>query len=87
MNPREIEENLNSMIDKHYNTYCYTKNLFEKKMNMCFENLPCCIVRPSMVGPSYKQPFPGWVDTLAAVGGVIFFGGLGIMTYTLGTGE
>ena len=56
-------------------------------MNKKYGDLPCCIVRPSMVGPSVKEPYEGWIDTLAAVGAYIYFGGLGIFNYQLGTGD
>lgn len=50
-------------------------------MNKKVGNMPSCIVRPSMVGPSVSEPYEGWIDTLAAVGGPIFFGGLGVFNY------
>lgn len=32
--------------------------------------LPLVIVRPSIVGCSYEEPLPGWVDSLNGVTGV-----------------
>ena len=87
MNPRYLEENLSKLIDGHYNTYCFTKSMFEKTMNQQFGDLPCCIVRPSMVGPSHKEPYPGWIDSLAALSAPIFFGGLGVFNYMIGDGS
>ena len=37
------------------------------------------ILRPSIVGCSYQEPMPGWVDNLAALSGFIFVFGLGII--------
>ena len=49
-------------IGSRPNTYTYTKAVAESMVvNEC-ENLPCTIVRPSIVGASWKEPFPGWVD-------------------------
>jgi alcohol-forming fatty acyl-CoA reductase len=72
---------LGTLIEGYANTYCYTKTLFERSMNKKVGNMPACIVRPSMVGPSVSEPYEGWIDTLAAVGGPIFFGGLGVFNY------
>ena len=87
MNPRQVEEQLSNIIGGYANTYCFTKALFERTMNKKVGNMPSCIVRPSMVGPSVSEPYEGWIDTLAAVGGPIFFGGLGVFNYQLGTGK
>tara|TARA_B110000285_G_C15131175_1_gene623689 strand:- start:2652 stop:2999 length:348 start_codon:yes stop_codon:yes gene_type:complete len=87
MNPRYLEENIKTILDGHYNTYTYTKSLFEKTMNMTCGDLPCCIVRPSMVGPSHREPYPGWIDSLAALSAPIYFGGLGVFNYFLGDGS
>jgi len=87
MNPRYLEENLHNLIDGHYNTYCYTKSLFKKTVYERFGDLPCCIVRPSMVVLSHREPYPGWIDSLAALSGPIFFGGLGVFNYMIGDGS
>lgn len=36
------------------------------------------IVRPSIVGSTYKEPFKGWVENIAASTAVFTFIGLGI---------
>ena len=38
-----------------------------------------CIVRPSIINTSYKQPFPGWLDSLAAAAAMYLMIGLGII--------
>ena len=50
----------------HPNTYTYTKRLAEILVRNEYNNgtLPVCIVRPSIVTPSYIEPVPGWVDSL-----------------------
>jgi alcohol-forming fatty acyl-CoA reductase len=54
------------ILGVHPNTYTYTKRLAEILVRDDYNNakLPVCIVRPSIVGPSYKEPLPGWVDSL-----------------------
>ena len=46
-------------------------------------DMPCCILRPAMVGCSMREPFAGWVDTIAAMGAPMFFGGIGVYGYAL----
>ena len=48
--------------------------------------MPTCIVRPSIVAASLKEPFPGWTDTVSALGGPVYFGGLGLLRYMVGNG-
>lgn len=40
-----------------------------------------------MVGASLKEPFVGWTDTISALGGPIFFGGIGVYNYQVGYGK
>ena len=49
-----------SILGVHPNTYTYTKRLAEILVRNEYENLPVCIVRPSIVTPSYIEPVPGW---------------------------
>ena len=51
------------ILGLHPNTYTYTKRLAEILVRDEYNNsnLPACIVRPSVVTPSYKEPFVGWV--------------------------
>lgn len=43
--------------------------------------LPCVILRPAIIGASYKDPVPGWTDTLAAAGGLGVAGGVGLINH------
>ena len=36
----------------------------------CHEKIPCAIVRPSIVGATWREPFPGWIDNF---NGIILF--------------
>ncbi|CRL03600.1 CLUMA_CG016511, isoform A, partial [Clunio marinus] len=77
------EEAMNVMgqkiIEPHPNTYTYTKRLAEILVRDEFPNLPVCIVRPSIVTPTYKEPMPGWVDSLNGPIGIMVAGGKGVM--------
>ncbi|KAF3441546.1 hypothetical protein FNV43_RR15460 [Rhamnella rubrinervis] len=54
------------------NTYVFTKAMGE----ICLKeykdvNVPLVTIRPAMVTSSYKEPFPGWIEGLRTVDGVI----------------
>lgn len=46
------------LIRQHPNTYTYTKALAEYLVQQEANNLNVAIVRPSIVGASWKEPFP-----------------------------
>lgn len=46
------------------NTYAFTKTMGEMVMQQSKENLSLVTVRPTIVGGTYKEPFPGWVEDL-----------------------
>ncbi|ORC88806.1 fatty acyl-CoA reductase [Trypanosoma theileri] len=61
------------------NTYTFTKAMGEHLIRASRGNCPISIVRPSIVGCSFKEPFPGWVDALTAAGGLLLTSGLGVV--------
>jgi alcohol-forming fatty acyl-CoA reductase len=69
------------ILDIHPNTYTYTKRLAEILVRDEFNKgkLPVCIVRPSIVCPSYKEPIPGWVDSLNGPPGILVAAGKGAL--------
>lgn len=73
------------ILGVHPNTYTYTKRLAEILVRNEYEknNLPCCIVRPSIVTPSINEPIPGWVDSLNGPPGVIAAVGKGALRCVL----
>lgn len=56
---------------KHPNTYTFTKGLAEKLIMEKGAGLPIAIVRPSIVCGAYQEPFPGWVDNVCGVTGIM----------------
>lgn len=61
------------------NTYTLTKYMAEQIIERRKGNLPMSIIRPAIVGCSFKEPMPGWVDALTAAGGIYLTAGLGIL--------
>lgn len=63
------------------NTYTYTKRLSEILVRDEYdaEKFPICIVRPSIVSPAYREPLPGWVDSLNGPPGIFLAAGKGVL--------
>ncbi|XP_054280766.1 putative fatty acyl-CoA reductase CG8306 isoform X2 [Macrosteles quadrilineatus] len=59
----ELEEITPKVLKKHPNTYTFTKALAEHEVAKEFSNFPSCIVRPSMIVGTWKDPVPGWTNS------------------------
>jgi fatty acyl-CoA reductase len=69
------------------NTYVFSKNLTEKLISE--SGLPFIIVRPSIVTPSFEEPFPGWPGDHGLAGpiGILLGASLGICRTYYGNDE
>lgn len=81
MSEEAMQEMGNSMMKPHPNTYTFTKRMAELLVRDEYEegNLNVCIVRPSIVTPAWKEPLPGWVDSLNGPIGIMVAGGKGVL--------
>ncbi|KAL8580694.1 hypothetical protein ACOMHN_004735 [Nucella lapillus] len=61
------------------NTYTFSKHLAEWVLLTHGAGLPIAIVRPSIVGAAWKEPFPGWVDNFNGPSGMAVAYGKGIL--------
>ncbi|XP_068004039.1 fatty acyl-CoA reductase 1 isoform X3 [Melanerpes formicivorus] len=61
------------------NTYIYTKALAEYIVQQESAKLNIAIIRPSIVGASWKEPFPGWIDNFNGPSGLFIAAGKGIL--------
>ena len=50
------------LIGDKPNTFTYTKWVAETLLEQEATDLPIAIVRPSIIGASWKEPFAGWVE-------------------------
>lgn len=75
------DETLNILESKirgqHPNTYTLTKGLAENLIIKKGVGLPIAIVRPSIVCAAYQEPFPGWVDNICGITGIMMQAGRG----------
>jgi alcohol-forming fatty acyl-CoA reductase len=70
------------------NTYTYTKAIAETLIiQECKNKIPCAIVRPSIVGASWREPFPGWIDNFTGPTALFPATGTGILRSMLGNHE
>ncbi|KYO21995.1 hypothetical protein Y1Q_0000633 [Alligator mississippiensis] len=67
------------LIGSRPNTYTYTKALAEYVMQQEGSKLNIAIIRPSIVGASWKEPFPGWIDNFNGPSGIFIAAGKGIL--------
>ncbi|XP_006004394.1 fatty acyl-CoA reductase 1 isoform X3 [Latimeria chalumnae] len=67
------------LIGERPNTYTYTKALAESVVQQEGGNLNIAIIRPSIVGASWKEPFPGWIDNFNGPSGLFIAAGKGIL--------
>ncbi|KAM9754354.1 fatty acyl-CoA reductase 1 isoform 1-T1 [Menidia menidia] len=67
------------LIGERPNTYTYTKALAEYLVLQEAGDLNVAIVRPSIVGASWKEPFPGWIDNFNGPSGIFIAAGKGIL--------
>eukprot|EP01087_Luapelamoeba_hula_P000729 TRINITY_DN1053_c0_g2_i1.p1 TRINITY_DN1053_c0_g2~~TRINITY_DN1053_c0_g2_i1.p1 ORF type:complete len:581 (+),score=85.60 TRINITY_DN1053_c0_g2_i1:63-1805(+) len=90
MDDNEAEAKTPSLITPYPNTYSYTKHLGEnvllqERRYSCdggvVKTLPLCVVRPTIIVPAMKEPFPGWVDTMIGPAGLSVAGALGFLRF------
>ncbi|XP_056271904.1 fatty acyl-CoA reductase 1-like isoform X2 [Pseudoliparis swirei] len=67
------------LIGERPNTYTYTKALAEYLVQQEAGDVNVAIVRPSIVGASWKEPFPGWIDNFNGPSGIFIAAGKGIL--------
>lgn len=67
------------LIGDRPNTYTYTKALAECVVQQESGRLNIAIIRPSIVGASWQEPFPGWIDNFNGPSGIFIAAGKGIL--------
>lgn len=72
------------MIKDRPNTYTYTKSIAEYLVHEARRELPVAIFRPSIVGASWEEPVPGWVDNFNGPTGLLAAIGNGLLRNMIG---
>ncbi len=68
----------------HPNTYTLTKCIAEHLLSERAGDVPLRIVRPSIISATWREPFPGWIDSHAAFAGFVALVGLGHLRVVVG---
>ena len=79
LGPQKVQEDETKLIMGYPNTYTFTKSLTERALKKLHGNLKTSIVRPSIIISCYEDPFPGWIDTMSAGGGITYAVNIGLM--------
>ena len=66
------------------NTYTFTKELAESLIVQECKDLPCTIVRPSIISSSWREPFPGWIENFSGPSALFPATGTGLLRTMLG---
>ncbi|KAK9126432.1 hypothetical protein Scep_015278 [Stephania cephalantha] len=66
------------------NTYVFTKAMGEMVIGKFRENLPIVILRPTIITSTFKEPFPGWIESFRTIDSFCGVYGNGKMTFFLG---
>ncbi|XP_049296161.1 putative fatty acyl-CoA reductase CG5065 [Anopheles funestus] len=70
----------NQLQGAHPNTYTLTKAITEQLVGQYAERLPLCIVRPSIVTGAVAEPYPGWIDNVHGITGIMMEIGRGTIS-------
>jgi len=87
MHPKDVEKQTKKLLGRYPNTYTFTKSLAEHMFLKKRGNLPLAICRPAIINAVNRDPVPGWIDTLAAAGGIYAACGFGILKFLPGQVE
>lgn len=68
-------------------SYHYTKAMAENMVKHYSSKIPICIVRPSIITASHRDPFPGWTDNYNGPSGYLVTAGAGILRAMLVDGQ
>lgn len=70
--PEFVQQNEKEFLGKWVNTYVYAKNMAERAIKKHSGSMRTIIVRPSVVTATYREPVPGYTDTVSAGGAISF---------------
>ena len=50
-------------------------------------NLTITLVRPSIIGAAFRDPYPGWVENVTAGSAIFLLGGIGMLKHIRGNDQ
>ncbi|XP_050453415.1 fatty acyl-CoA reductase wat-like [Cataglyphis hispanica] len=79
LNDEQLEKLTPALIGKWPNTYAYTKAIAEDTVRQYSTAIPVCIVRPSIIISTAKEPIPGWINNVYGAMGVVVGAAMGLL--------
>lgn len=79
LDDEQIEKLTPVLIGKWPNTYAYTKAIAEDAVRRYSIGIPACIVRPSIITSTAKEPMPGWINNVYGAAGVVMGASIGLL--------
>ncbi|KAL6433313.1 hypothetical protein ACFW04_006475 [Cataglyphis niger] len=79
LNDEQLEKLTPTLLGKWPNTYAFTKAIAEDAVRQYSTGIPACIVRPSIVISTVKEPMPGWINNLYGAVGIVVGAALGLI--------
>ncbi|KAJ8719811.1 hypothetical protein PYW08_011986 [Mythimna loreyi] len=78
---RRLNDITANLINNWPNSYTFSKSIAEELVKTVGNELPICVIRPSIVTSAKLEPNPGWVDMSCMYGasGLLVALGLGVM--------
>lgn len=79
LNDEQVEKLTPTLIGEWPNTYAYTKAIAEDIVRQYSNEIPVCIVRPSIIISAAKDPIPGWINNVYGAVGAAMSSALGLL--------
>ena len=79
LDDEQIEKLTPALIGKWPNSYAYTKAIAEDAVRQYSTGIPVCIVRPSIIISTAKEPIPGWINNVYGAAGVVMGAAIGLL--------
>ncbi|XP_043477414.1 fatty acyl-CoA reductase wat-like isoform X1 [Leptopilina heterotoma] len=67
------------LLGKWPNSYAFSKAMAEEAVRRYSPGIPICVVRPSIVVSTWKEPIAGWTNNLYGATGVVVGSGIGLL--------
>lgn len=87
LDQKQVELMQTSLIGRFPNNHCFSKRMAEEmlvtRVNALAskgKHIPLVILRPSILAACFREPMPGWTDSVKLLGGFYAVGGHGVMT-------
>ncbi|CAF1275718.1 unnamed protein product [Rotaria sordida] len=87
MDDQVLDVLTNKIINDRPNTYTFTKALAEYVISQESTDLPIAIIRPSIVGCTWREPMPGWIDNYNGASGLIVATSKGLLRAMIGSNQ